>query len=210
VKRQTAAGGTQVTISPVLLPIYVCAARVNCTAANGTLNPNNPFAALGEQARLSGSYDRPTEDDTVARTFRYSAGISGSFADDWNYAFDATHSDVYLKYTSKNYIFAQHLLDVLADGSYNFVNQSMNTEAQRQYLAPTQITDSVSRLTLIQGSISHGFVTLPGGPLQVAIGASYRKESINNPSSNPANEVNPFARYYGINAVGVQGSRDVK
>ncbi len=29
------------------LPVYVCAARVNCTAANGTLNPNNPFAAFG-------------------------------------------------------------------------------------------------------------------------------------------------------------------
>jgi iron complex outermembrane receptor protein len=207
---QTAAGGTQVTISPVLLPIYVCAARVNCTAANGTLNPNNPFASQGQQARLVGSYDRPTEDDTVARTFRYTAGISGSFGDDWNYALDATHSDVYLRYTSKNYIFAQHLLDVLADGSYNFVNQSLNTEAQRQYLAPTQVTNSVSRLTLVQGSISHGFFTLPGGPFQIAVGASYRKESINNPSSNPANEVNPFARYYGINAVGVQGSRSVK
>lgn len=39
---QTAAGGTQFTLSPVLLPVYVCprGTTVACTAANGTLNPN--------------------------------------------------------------------------------------------------------------------------------------------------------------------------
>ena len=209
---QTAAGGTQVTLSPLLLPVYVCprGTTVACTVANGTLNPQNPFAAQGQEARVLGRYDLPTEDDTVTRTFRYTAGISGSFGNDWNYSFDATHSDVYLKYTSKNYIQAQHLLDVIADGSFNFFDQSQNSQAERDYLSPTVVNNSVSRLTLIQGSLSHGFFTLPGGPLQVAVGLSYRKESIHNPSSNPANEVNPYDRYYGINAVGVEGSRDVK
>ena len=56
---------------------------------------------------------------------------------------------------------------------------------------------------LLSGTTSvSGFFTLPGGPLQVAVGAAYRKESINNPSSNPANEADPFNRYYSINAVG--------
>lgn len=210
---QTAAGGTQVTISPVLLPVYVCArGTVTCTAANGTLNPNNPFAALGEQARLVGRYDRPTEDDTDTRTFRYSAGIKGSFgaSSDWNYNLDFTHSEAKLKYTSRNYIFARHLLDVIADGSYNFVNQSANSEAEREYLSPTKVNDSVSKLTLVQGTLAHSFFDLPGGQLQVAVGAAYRKESIDNPSSNPANEADPYSRYYGINAVGVEGSRNVK
>ena len=209
---QTAAGGTQVTISPVLLPVYVCprGTTVACTAANGKLNPNNPFAALGEQARLVSRYDRPTEDDTVARTFRYSGGIKGSFGDGWDYSFDATHSEVKLKYTSSNYIFAQHLLDVIADGSYNFVNQSANSQEERDYLSPTKVNDSVSKLTLVQGNLSHSFFDLPGGALQVAVGVAYRKESIDNPSSNPANEANPYDRYYGINAVGVEGSRNVK
>ena len=209
---QTAAGGTQVTLSPIILPVFVCARGTTaaCTAANGTLNPNNPFAAQGETARLLARYDTPTEDDTLTRTFRYTAGVSGSFGSGWNYQVDATHSDVYLKYTSKNYIFAQHLLDVIADGSYNFIDQSQNSAAERQYLTPTQVNNSVSRLTLVQGSLTHAFYTLPGGDLQVGVAAAYRKESINNPSSNPANEANPYARYYGINAVGVQGSRDVK
>ena len=209
---QTAAGGTQVTLSPLLLPVFVCprGTTAACTAANGTLNPQNPFASQGEQARLIGRYDLPTEDDTVARSFRYTAGVSGSFGSGWNYALDATHSDVYLKYTSSNYIFAQHLLDVIADGSYNFANPAANSQAERDYLAPTNVNNSVSRLTLVQGSLAHSFYTLPGGDLQVGVAAAYRKESINNPSANPANEANPYARYYGINAVGVQGSRDVK
>ena len=211
---QTAAGGTQVTLSPLLLPVYVCprGTTAACTAANGRLNPNNPFAALGQQARLSGRYDLPTQDDTVARTFRYTAGISGSFGDtdSWHYTVDATHSNVFLRYTSQNYIFAQHLLDVIADGSYNFVTPSANSQAVRDYLAPSQTTNSVSSLSLVQATLAHSFFDLPGGPLQVAIGGAYRKESITNPSSNPANEANPYNRYYGINAVGVLGSRNVK
>lgn len=211
---QTAAGGTQVTLVPLLLPIYVCprGTAVACTAANGTINPNNPFALLGQQARLSGRYDRPTQDDTVARTFRYTAGLSGSFGGNqsWHYSVDATHSNVFLRYTSKNYIFAQHLLDVIADGSYNFINPAANTQAARDYLSPTQTTNSVSSLTLVQATLAHAFFTLPGGDFQVAVGGAYRKESITNPSSNPANEANPYNRYYGINAVGVLGSRNVK
>jgi iron complex outermembrane receptor protein len=211
---QTAAGGTQVTLSPLLLPVYVCprGTTVACTSANGTLNPNNPFAALGEQARLSGQYDRPSEDDTLAQTFRYTAGISGTFGanDGWTYSLDATHSNVFLKYTSRNYLEARRLLNVIADGSYNFIDQSQNSQAERDYLSPTVVNNSVSSLTLVQATLGHAFFQLPGGPFQVAIGGAYRNESITNPSSNPPNENDPYDRFYGINAVGVQGSRNVK
>jgi len=132
----TADGGTTVSIDNILLPAYVCprGTTVACTAANGKLNPNDPFAAQGQVARLLGRYDRPTEDDTRANTFRFSAGIKGSFgaSNDWDYTFDATHSEAKLRYTSRNYIFARHLLDVSAGGSYNFVDQAANTEAERE------------------------------------------------------------------------------
>ena len=210
---RTAAGGTRFTVNPVL-PAFVCpvGTTLPCTAANGTLNPNDPFAAEGEGAALLGYYDRPTEDDTDARTFRYSAGIKGSFGanNDWNYAFDATHSDIFFRYTAANYINARHLLDVIQDGSYNFVDQSANTEAERDFLTPISINNSVSRLTAVQGSLSHTLLTLPGGDLQVAVGAAYRKESINNPSANPPDAVDPADRYFVLNAVGVIGARNVK
>jgi len=209
---QTAAGGTQVVISPLQLPVYVCprGTTVACTAANGTLNPQNPYAAAGEVAQIQARLPVPTEDDTVATSYRYSAGINGSFGDNWNYTFDATHSEVHLKYSSNNYIFAQHLLDVVADGSYNFLNPSANSAEEMAYLTPQEVTNSVSKLTQVQGTLGKALFQLPGGPFQVAVGASWRKESIHNPSSNPANETNPYARYYGINAVGVEGSRTVK
>jgi iron complex outermembrane receptor protein len=208
---------------PVLLPAYVCplnganavytggiaSVPGGCTAgtAGAKLNPNNPFAASGQLAALGALIPEDTEDDTIAQTFRYTAGISGSFGHDWNYALDATHSEVHLKYTSKGYINAQDLLNAIADGSYNFANP---TQGMMDSIAPTVVNNSVSRLTLVQGSLTHGFFTLPGGDLQLAVGASYRKESINNPSSNPENAANPADRFYGINAVGVFGSRDVK
>lgn len=232
---QTAAGGTQVTLSPLLLPTYVCPLNgqnavynangtitlpggCNAGTAGAKINPNNPFAATaagaaaGTLARLVGSNDRPTEDDTTARSFRYTAGISGSFGGDraWNYNLDATHSDVYLKYVSKNYFNAQDLLNAIASGSYNFVDPAANSEAAREGVSPTEVNKSVSRLTLVQGTLSHSFFSLPGGDVDFAAGLAYRKESIDNPSSNPANEANPYDRYYGINAVGVEGKRNVK
>lgn len=209
---QTAAGGTQFTLSPVVLPVYVCArgTTVACTSANGALNPNNPFAGLGQEAQLNYRYDQPRRTLSDARTYRASAGINGSFGDDWRYAADFTWSKVDLKITNENFLLAQHLIDVINDGSFNFVDPSLNSQAIRNYVAPTQATDSSSNLWQAQATLSKDLIKLPGGFLSAAVGVSYRKESITNPSANPANEVNPADRYYSINSVGATGSRNVK
>ncbi|MGN6820687.1 MAG: TonB-dependent receptor domain-containing protein, partial [Sphingomonas sp.] len=209
---QTAAGGTQFTLSPVLLPVYVCprGTTVACTSANGTLNPNNPYAASGQFARVNYRYDQPRITLSDARTYRASAGVNGSFGDNWRYAADFTWSQVDLKITNKNFLYAQHLVDVINDGSFNFLNPSAMTQTMRDYIAPTQSTDSRSNLWQVQATLSKDLFQLPGGALSAAVGVSYRKESINNPSANPANEVNPADRYYSINAVGATGSRNVK
>lgn len=209
---QTAAGGTQYTLSPVLLPAYVCprGTTVACTAANGTLNPNNPFAALGEQARLNYRYDLPRQSLTDAKTYRLAAGIAGSFGDNWRYTADATYSKVDLNVVQKNYLNAQHLIDVINDGSFNFVNPALNGQAIRDYIAPVNSTDSNSKLWQIQGTLSKVLFALPGGDLTVAVGGAYRHESVYNPSANPPNETNPADRYYSINAVSTVGSRNVR
>lgn len=209
---QTAAGGTQFTLSPVLLPVYVCprGTTVDCTAANGTLNPNNPYASSGLFARANYRYDQPRITLSDARTYRAAAGINGSFGDNWRYAADFTWSQVDLKITNKNFLFAQHLVDVINDGSFNFIDPSLNSQAVRDYIAPTQSTNSRSNLWQAQATLSKDLFQLPGGALSAAVGVSYRKESITNPSANPANEVNPADRYYSINGVGATGSRNVK
>ncbi|WP_422051187.1 TonB-dependent receptor plug domain-containing protein [Sphingomonas leidyi] len=214
-----------VTLNPIVLPVYVCAAGVatinpatgvntstGCSAANGTLNPNNPFAAAGTVALLRGRYDRPQTVETNARSLRGAAGIRGSFGEnnDWNYNFEFTASQVELSRISQNYLIPQRLADVIATGAYNFVNPWLNTQAVRDYVAPTSIKRSTSDLWQVNATLGRALFELPGGPLQAAVGASYRHEAINDASANAENLAHPYDRYYTINAVGAIGSRNIK
>ena len=211
-------------ITPIL-PVYVCAAGVGtvnpatgfisssgCDASNGTLNPNNPYAASGQNALIRGRYDRPRTDETSSRALRAAAGIRGTFGgdDQWNYQVDFTASEVKLSRTQANYLIPQRLADVIARGTYNFAKPWLNSDAVRDYLAPTSVNTSYSKLWQAQAVISRKLFELPGGDLQAAAGVSYRKESINNPSANPENLMHPADRYFSINAVGAEGSRNVK
>lgn len=209
---QTAAGGTVAYLNPLYLPVYVCPERVNCdTAADRSLNTtNNPFAADGYEARLLGRFPIPRSTDTNAQTFRVTAGINGSFGDNWNYGVDYTASRVNLDVDQYGYINARHLLNVIADGSFNFADPSANSKDVLDYVAPPSHNHSVSILQQVQATLSKELFQLPGGAFQVAIGGAYRYESIDNPSANPANEADPYDRYYSINAVGVEGHRNVK
>lgn len=194
---------------PLTLPVFVCAARVNCTAANGRLNPNNPFAAQGQVARILGRLqDVQNFDTTRNRAFRGAIGFKGKVLDRWDYTLEAVGMHDDLRRTREGYVFIQHLLDVVADGSYNFLNPSSNSQAVRDYVAPTQINDSSSDLYQVQGTIAGSVFDLPGGPLGVAVGAAYRYEAVDAPSGNP--DFNgPTQRYFSLNAFGAAGSRSV-
>src|SRR3546814_17530609 len=79
-----------------LLPVYVCprGTTVACTAANGTLNPNNPFAASGQNAALIGRLPNSIEpDESRTRAYRGALGIKGPITDKWNYQVDATSEE---------------------------------------------------------------------------------------------------------------------
>ncbi|MEG3170427.1 TonB-dependent receptor [Sphingomonas sp. LB3N6] len=196
--------------APLSSPVYVCPrGTVNCTVANGTLNPNNPFAAAGQNALLIGTLpDTVTSNATRNRVYRAAAGVQGTIAGDYNYRVDATamHSD--LRRTQRGYVYVQHLLDVINDGSYNFANPSLNSQATRDYLTPDNITDSSSDLYQLQASVTKELFTLPGGPAQLAVGGSIFYEAIDAPSANP--DINgPTQRYFSINAFGTSGNRTV-
>ena len=68
----------------------------------------------------------------------------------------------------------------------------------------------MSKLWQVQATLAKDLLELPGGPLQVAVGGSYRQESIDAPSGNPGVLGNQYERYYSINSVGTAGSRNVK
>ena len=209
---------SQFAYTSVYLPVYVCPTAVpsnsmvntGCNAANGTLNPNNPFAAQGNRAQLLTSYDRPRIIESNARSLRGAMGISGSFGDDWNYSADFTASNVQLDIINTNTLIPGRIRDVIADGSYNFVNPELNSQEIRDFIAPVNKIRSTSDLYQVQATLSKALFELPGGPLQAAVGVAYRDESINNPSGNPENLAHPEDRYYTLNAVGAVGSRNVK
>jgi iron complex outermembrane receptor protein len=222
---QTAAGGTTAVVSAIFLPVYVCPqgtasitptalsanslVATGCTAANGTLNPNNPYAAQGQMARLIGLPAQSRRTDTDTKTYRLTGGINGTIGDGWNVDLAATFSSVELNTTNNGYIYLRGLEDAIAKGTYNFVDQSQNSEEAIQGVFPTNHNHSYSRLFQTQASVNKDLFMLPGGELNVAVVGGYRFEQIVNPSANPPNDASPDNRYFGINAVGVEGKRHV-
>lgn len=213
----TAAGAVAAGSGILTLPVYVCPQGVGsanglntgCNASNGVLNPNNPFAAQGQVARLVGTLaDTRTFNETRSRVYRAAFGINGSIFDDWNYRFDATAMHTDLRLRTDGFVYIQHLLDAIAQGSYNFVNPERNSAAVRDYLSPENITHDSSDLYQAQLTVTKKLFDLPGGPLQLGFGGSIFYEAVNAPSAN--DDYNgPTQRFFTLNAFGTKGSRTV-
>ena len=205
----------------VILPVYVCPTGVGtrngvgtgCTAANGTLNPQNPFAAAGQTAQAFVRSTRGRNIETNARALRAAVGLAGTIFDDWNYTVDFTASEVALRRTEGNYFIPQRIMNLVARGELNLMDLEANPQSVWDYIAPVNSRVSTSQLWQASATIARELFELPGGPLQLAVGAAYRQESIEAPSGNPAADPisgNQYERYYGINAVGTSGSRSVR
>ncbi len=184
----------------VTLPVYL---------KNGTLNPQNPFAAQGQVARILASlYDIPNSNTLINKNLRFAAGLQGSLADVWNYNLNFTAGRSSLDYTRRGSIYIQHLLDVIADGSYNFIDQTKNSQTVRSYVSPDNVQKSVSEIVQAEANISRALWTLPGGDLSLGAGASWRWERIDNPSANPFTG-GPTEGWLGINSFYSKGKRSV-
>ncbi|MCU6454492.1 TonB-dependent receptor [Sphingomonas sp. A2-49] len=193
------------------LPVYICPRNTTaaCTAANGTLNPNNPFAAQGQVARLVGTLANEREfNETRSRVYRAAIGVNGTVFGDVDYRVDGTAMHTDLRRRTDGYVYIQHLLDVIADGSYNFINPDQNSQAVRDYLTPQNITNSTSDLYQAQFTLGKALFALPGGDLRVAVGGSVFYEAVDAPSGNPDTN-GPTQRYFRQNAFGTSGNRTV-
>ena len=101
-----AATGVTVSTASLALPVYVCPTgglnangTINtCTAASAgaTLNPNNPFAAAGQVARIFYSFgDIPVYTRDFSQAYRFASGIKGdfdTFGGNYRYNIDFTAS----------------------------------------------------------------------------------------------------------------------
>jgi len=200
------------------LPVYVCSERVNCaTAADKQLNPNNPFAAAGQPAGIIGRdwYAPLPTTETRDRTYRVAGGLSGTFYDDWRFDVGVTAMHIDLHETQTGYAYIQHLIDVVNDGTFNFVDPTKNNTfipslnmTANQYLFPVNTQNMSSDEAQVKASITAPLYKLPGGDLTVVVGGSITYEAIDDPSGN-SDANGPTQRYFVLNAFGTKGSRDV-
>ncbi|HVJ02095.1 MAG TPA: TonB-dependent receptor [Sphingomonas sp.] len=185
----------------VVLPVYVCASGNNCaTAADRRLNPNNPYAAAftstdptaanyagNGAARIYYMFgDIPAGSDRTNEIYRFTGGLTGSFAGGWDWRVEGVYARDELEITQHGLINIAALRQAINTGSYNFVNPASNSQAVRDALSPDKTTPSHSEMYGVDASVSKTLFELPGGPLQLAIGGQVRHEMLENNNQNAA------------------------
>lgn len=194
----------------IVLPMYVCAAGVNCaTAADRRLNPNNPYAVAGADptqnaARIYYLFgDIPAGSHRYVDVFRATGGISGDLGNGFKFRLNGVYARDNFAVTQRGFINIQGLLNAVNTGAYNFVNPEQNTQAVRNQISPERTTPSYSTIATIGGSLLKSLMELPGGDLNVGAGFQIRRETLMNRNQNFD------LSYYGLNTSSAQGRQTV-
>lgn len=182
---------------------------------NGQLNPNDPFAAQGQAASMYYMFG-----DLVPTTVAYSQNFRGSmryngtaasnWGSDWNYDFNFVGMNSMLAQTYTGFPTIDGIENAVANGTYNFVDPSKNSQAVLNSIAPKNVVHDRTQEYSYEMTGSKGLFRLPGGMVNVAIGGNIRWESLYAPNGNPVNLADPGAQYFSINPVSAQGSRWVE
>jgi iron complex outermembrane receptor protein len=140
-------------------------------------NPNNPYSVpVDVRYRFSDVGPRQIDNDTEAK--RFLAGLKGTTGNwDWEAAY--LYGNSYTTQDDHNGIKVSGLLSVIADGSYNFLNPSANTQATYDRLKTQYQRRGDSTIKQIDTKATTELTQLPAGPLALAIGVEHRKESLN-------------------------------
>jgi len=174
------------------------------TLPGGGLNPNDPFAAAGQYALIQyGFGDIQNLDILKNHDFRWVTGLKGSGLG-WEYDTALVINHTWLDNNQEGFLNGPALFAAVTNGTYNFVNPSANTGAQRAAIAPALVKTSTTDLDSIDFKATRDLFALPGGPLGVALGAEARYEAQADPALNPNNEVQ------GLGIAQTAGSRKVE
>jgi iron complex outermembrane receptor protein len=194
-------------------PINTTGLVLPAILSNGQLDPYDPFANATCAATVAGcpaaliKFRFPNiarEAHSDSNVFRVAAGINGGFWNSWHYQVDVSASTSNLHRRSTGNIFEPSLIAAINAGTYNFANPlSTPANVVNDILRPVEST-STSQLYLAQGFVSDDVTQLAGGPLQVGVGAQIRREELDNPNQNPANQ------FIDVNQVFARGQRTVK
>ncbi|WUR13784.1 TonB-dependent receptor [[Empedobacter] haloabium] len=144
-------------------------------------HPNNPGTTpLPINATLFDLGARMKQDKVDF--FRVLAGAKGSVAG-WDYDASIGQSGSKLEETVQNFVNRYEFEKVLADGSYNFVDQAGNSEAVRNRLRLSTLRPAQAKLTTVDFSATRDLLQLPAGPLGFAAGAQWRREEMDSQTS---------------------------
>jgi iron complex outermembrane recepter protein len=174
------------------------------TLSSGALNPNDPFAASGQYALLNYAFgDIQVVNYLKNHNIRWVSGIKGS---QWGWDFDTglVINHTWLDTDQKGLINIQGLFNAINNGTYNFANPSANSNAVRASIAPDLTKTSTTDLDSIDFKATRDLFQLPGGPMQLAVGAEVRYEA----QADPA--LNPNASVLGLGIAQTAGTRRVE
>ena len=173
------------------------------TLPDGSLNPNNPFAAQGQYALINYAFgDIPGGSQSLNHVFRVVAGIKGAFGD-WNYDSAVVINHTSLKSDLAGFLNFNQLISDVTNGTYNFVDPSQNSPAVRAALTQTLSKTSTSDMDSIDFRVNRPLFNLSGGALGLALGGEVRHEAQNDP------DLNPSLAAQGLGVAHTIGSRNV-
>ena len=173
------------------------------TLPGGALNPNDPFAAMGQAALINYAFgDIPeyfTTDDKVYRGVAELKGDVGGW--DYDVSAAAEHEDLF--YTQAGFLYYPQLIADVTNGTYNFKNPSLNSAATRAALGPAISKTATSDLETVDAFATRPLFDLYGGPLNLGLGVHADYEAEDNP------ELNPNGLYQGLGVDHAFGNRYV-
>jgi len=144
-------------------------------------HPNNPGTTpLPFTATLFDLGPRMKQDKVDF--YRALTGVKGVWQG-WDHDFSIGRSGSKLKETVQNFVNRYEFEKVLADGSYNFADQSKNSEAVRNRLRLSTLRPAESTLTTVDFNASKEIAQLPAGPLGFAFGGQWRQEEMDSQTS---------------------------
>lgn len=145
-------------------------------------HPNNPTGS--PQAFTATLFDLgPRMKQDKVDFYRALAGIKGSW-NGWDYDASIARSGSKMKETVQNFVNRYEFEKVLAEGSYNFADQSKNSEAVRKRLRLSTLRPAQATLTVADFTASKELAQLPAGALGFAFGGQWRQEEMDSNTSS--------------------------
>ncbi|QGZ43239.1 TonB-dependent receptor [Pseudoduganella flava] len=163
---------------------YINYGNLNLLAAS---HPQNPFGAPARIRYIAGDIG-PSERNADNEFRRFVAGIKGS-AFGWDYDTGFTYSDSTLDLLYTNMINMNVMRAALGDPTSKYFPYYMGAQASKnpaslyQALVVNAGSRSKTSLSVIDFKASRELpIALPGGNLNLALGAEHRREKVTNPS----------------------------